>query len=81
VREHTGEDTVLLADVDVGRVGEPAKRLRVLFVLREDLHDLVRRCVGRRLKQHRVEQAKDRGVRADPESEHNHRCDRESWPL
>ena len=40
VRHHPGENAVLLANIDVGRIGKPPKRLRVFFVLREDLHDL-----------------------------------------
>jgi hypothetical protein len=42
VRHHTREDGVLLADVDVGRIGETAEAGRLLFVLGEELHDLVR---------------------------------------
>ena len=54
VRHHTGENAVLLADIEVGRIGKTAKRLRIFLILRKDLHDLVRLRVMGRLEQHRV---------------------------
>ena len=78
VRHHPGEDAVLIADIDVGRIGKTAKRLRIFLILRKDLHDLVRLRVMGRLEQQRVHEAEDGGVRANPEREHNDRRRRES---
>ena len=78
VRHHTREDRVSLADIEIGRIRKPAKRLRVFLILRKDLHHLVRLRVMGRLEEQRIHEAKDRGIRPDPEREHHHRrrCER-----
>ena len=78
VRHHPGEDAVLIADIEVGRIRKPAKRLRVFLILRKDLHDLVRLRVMGRLEEQRVHEAEDGGVRPNPEREHDDRRRRES---
>ena len=54
----------------IGWVGKGAKALRILFVLGEKLHELAGVFVRRRREEHRVDQAEDGGVHADPEREH-----------
>ncbi len=69
VREETGEDGVLLAEIAVERIGKGAKILRVFFVLGEELDDLVRLLISRRRKEHLVDEREDGGVHPDPERE------------
>src|ERR1700686_4294289 len=69
--EHPGEDRVLFPNIAVGRIGKRAETLRILFVLREELHDLGRLFISRRLEEHGVNQAENGGVRSDPEREHH----------
>ena len=77
VRQHLREDCVLLANVAVGGIRKLAERFWILFVLRKELHNLRRLRVTGRLKQHRVDEAENGGVRANAKGENDHSRDGE----
>ena len=79
MREQTGEDGILVPDVGISRVREGAKIFRILLVLQKKLHNLGGPLVSRRLKHHDVDEAEDRGVHPDAESEHGNGSDGETW--
>ena len=79
MREEAGEDGVLLANVAIGRVGKTAKRFSdSLLSCEKSCTISCGRCVGGRLKNHRVDEAEDGGVYPDPEGEGEDRDDAEA---
>ena len=77
----SAEHGVLVADVDVGRIGKAAESFRRFLILREELHDFRRLRERGRLEKHRVEQAEDGGIGANPEGEHGDGGDAEAARL
>src|SRR5262252_7798873 len=75
---HVAEDRILLANIEIGRIGKTAEFFRILLVLRKELHHFVRLGVCRRSKEKSVYQAEHGGIHANAESKHDYRGKRKS---
>src|ERR1700686_4524117 len=71
------EDGVLLANVEISRIGKSAEFFRILLVLGKELDHFVRFGIGRRGKEKPVHQTENGSVHANAEREYGYRCNRE----
>src|SRR6266496_1435677 len=78
---YVAEHRVLLADIEISGIRKTVKFLRILLVLRKELHHFVRLGVRGRSKEKSVYQAEYSGVHANPERQHSCRCNCKPWRL
>src|SRR5262249_6075479 len=75
---YVAENRVLLANIEIRGIGKPAEFLRILLVLRKELHHFMRVGVSRRRKEKSVHHAEHGCVHSNSECEHDHRSKREA---
>src|SRR6266536_6667358 len=70
---YVAEHRVLLADIEISGIRKAAKFLRILLVLRKELHHFMRLGISRRGKEKPVYQGEYSGIHANAEREHGYR--------